>query len=122
MIGYRFMGKAHSNAWRQAPHFFPLKAEVEMSTICGRDPKSVRRSLMTSPVFAPNEAVLRDKLAGQDVDALRARGRIIGTAPQIAGQLHALSVAGLDRVMLRWENLDDPEGLRALGAALLPLL
>ena len=37
MIGYRFMGKAHSNAWRQAPHFFPLKANIEMSTICGRD-------------------------------------------------------------------------------------
>jgi hypothetical protein len=33
MIGYRFMGKAHSNAWRQAPHFFPLKANVELSTI-----------------------------------------------------------------------------------------
>ena len=41
MIGYRFMGKAHSNAWRQAPHFFPLKADVEMSTICGRDPKAL---------------------------------------------------------------------------------
>jgi predicted dehydrogenase len=41
MIGYRFMGKAHSNAWRQAPHFFPLKAGIEMHTICGRDPKSL---------------------------------------------------------------------------------
>ena len=37
MIGYGFMGKAHSNAWRQAPHFFPLKAKIEMHTICGRD-------------------------------------------------------------------------------------
>jgi predicted dehydrogenase len=37
MVGYGFMGKAHSNAWRQAPHFFPLKAKVEMNTICGRD-------------------------------------------------------------------------------------
>ena len=37
MIGYGFMGKAHSNAWRQAPHFFPLKAKVEMHTISGRD-------------------------------------------------------------------------------------
>jgi len=37
MIGYGFMGKAHSNAWRQVPHFFPLKAKVEMHTICGRD-------------------------------------------------------------------------------------
>lgn len=41
MIGYRFMGKAHSNAWRQAPHFFPLKANVEMHTICGRNPEGV---------------------------------------------------------------------------------
>jgi predicted dehydrogenase len=41
MIGYRFMGKAHSNAWRQAPHFFPLKANVELSMICGRDPEAV---------------------------------------------------------------------------------
>jgi predicted dehydrogenase len=42
MIGYRFMGKAHSNAWRQAPHFFPLKANVEMHTICGRDADGVK--------------------------------------------------------------------------------
>ncbi len=41
MIGYRFMGKAHSNAWRQAPRFFPLKANLELSTICGRDPAGV---------------------------------------------------------------------------------
>lgn len=37
MIGYRFMGKAHSNAWRQAGHFFPLPAQIQMHTICGRD-------------------------------------------------------------------------------------
>ena len=42
MVGYRFMGKAHSNAWRQAPKFFPLKAHVEMHTICGRDPAAVQ--------------------------------------------------------------------------------
>lgn len=37
MIGYGFMGKAHSNAWRQVAHFFPLAARPEMHTICGRD-------------------------------------------------------------------------------------
>jgi predicted dehydrogenase len=37
MVGYGFMGKAHSNAWRQAPHFFPLKARPELHTICGRN-------------------------------------------------------------------------------------
>jgi predicted dehydrogenase len=36
LIGYRFMGRAHSNAWRQAPRFFNLKANVELHTICGR--------------------------------------------------------------------------------------
>jgi predicted dehydrogenase len=41
MIGYRFMGKAHSNGWRQASRFFPLKADVQMHTICGRDPKAL---------------------------------------------------------------------------------
>jgi predicted dehydrogenase len=35
------MGKAHSNAWRQAPHFFPLKTGLEMHTICGRDPAAL---------------------------------------------------------------------------------
>ncbi|MGN6641453.1 MAG: Gfo/Idh/MocA family protein [Verrucomicrobiota bacterium] len=42
MVGYRFMGKAHSNAWRQAPKFFPLKAHVEMHTICGRNATGVQ--------------------------------------------------------------------------------
>jgi len=42
LIGYRFMGKAHSNAWRQAPRFFPLKANVELHTICGRNTSGVQ--------------------------------------------------------------------------------
>ena len=42
MVGYRFMGRAHSNAWRQAPRFFPLKAHVEMHTICGRNATAVQ--------------------------------------------------------------------------------
>jgi len=41
MIGYAFMGKAHSNAWRQAPKFFKTPAEVELHTICGRSAKNV---------------------------------------------------------------------------------
>ncbi|MEI6797121.1 MAG: Gfo/Idh/MocA family oxidoreductase, partial [Methanomassiliicoccales archaeon] len=37
LIGYKFMGKAHSNAWRQAPRFFDLKAKPRMKVIVGRD-------------------------------------------------------------------------------------
>jgi predicted dehydrogenase len=42
LIGYRFMGRAHSNAWRQAPRFFNLKANVELHTICGRNSTGVQ--------------------------------------------------------------------------------
>jgi predicted dehydrogenase len=42
LIGYRFMGKAHSNAWRQAPRFFNLKANIELHTICGRNAAGVQ--------------------------------------------------------------------------------
>jgi len=44
MIGYNFMGKAHSNAWRQAPRFFDLPADIEMKTVCGRSAESVERA------------------------------------------------------------------------------
>ena len=41
LIGYKFMGKAHSNAFRQAPVFFPLKAKPVMRAICGRNKAAV---------------------------------------------------------------------------------
>jgi predicted dehydrogenase len=37
LIGHRFMGKAHSNAYRQLRHFFPGKLEPRMKVICGRE-------------------------------------------------------------------------------------
>ncbi len=37
LIGYKFMGKAHSNAYRQVRRFFPGKIEPVMKVICGRD-------------------------------------------------------------------------------------
>jgi predicted dehydrogenase len=44
LIGYKFMGKTHSNAWRQAPHFFDLPAGVRMKTICGRNRAAVKKA------------------------------------------------------------------------------
>jgi predicted dehydrogenase len=46
LIGYQFMGKAHSNAWRQAPRFFDLPADVQMKTICGRNRAAVKRAAL----------------------------------------------------------------------------
>ena len=44
LIGYRFMGKAHSNAWRQAPRFFDLPADLRLKTICGRNQAAVSKA------------------------------------------------------------------------------
>ncbi len=37
MIGYAFMGAAHSQAWRTAPAFFDLPLHPRLRAICGRD-------------------------------------------------------------------------------------
>jgi len=38
LIGYNFMGRAHSNAYRQVPFFFPdAKAQPVMQVLCGRN-------------------------------------------------------------------------------------
>ncbi|ALS29570.1 Gfo/Idh/MocA family oxidoreductase [Paenibacillus cisolokensis] len=41
MVGYKFMGKAHSNAYRALPMFFPDAPKPEMKAVCGRDPQGV---------------------------------------------------------------------------------
>src|SRR5215216_3904547 len=44
MIGYQFMGKAHSNAWRQVSRFFDAPYEPVMKVICGRDEAAVEQA------------------------------------------------------------------------------
>jgi predicted dehydrogenase len=41
LIGYQFMGRAHSNAWRQVDKFFDIPAPV-LHTICGRNGPAVK--------------------------------------------------------------------------------
>src|ERR1035438_1269794 len=42
MVGYAFMGAAHSQAWRTAPHVFDLPLQPSMAVLCGRDAAAVR--------------------------------------------------------------------------------
>jgi len=37
LVGHKFMGRAHSNAYSQAPRFFQLPLEPVMHTVVGRD-------------------------------------------------------------------------------------
>lgn len=44
LIGYKFMGKAHSNGYARIPMFFNPSMKVCMKAICGRDESWVRES------------------------------------------------------------------------------
>jgi predicted dehydrogenase len=41
MVGYAFMGRAHSQAWRTVGRFFDLPFTPRMAAICGRDAAAV---------------------------------------------------------------------------------
>lgn len=41
LIGYKFMGRAHSNAFRQVNHFFDADAWIVPKALCGRNENSV---------------------------------------------------------------------------------
>jgi F420-dependent oxidoreductase-like protein len=88
----------------------------------GRPPEEVRRTLMTRAVFGRTAADVERKLAGRQADELRARGIIVGTAPEVTGQLRRLDEAGVQRVMLQWLETDDIDGLEALAQSVLPEL
>ncbi len=42
MVGYAFMGAAHSQAWRTAPRFFDLPLRPRMTAVAGRDEARVK--------------------------------------------------------------------------------
>ncbi|MGG1880315.1 Gfo/Idh/MocA family oxidoreductase [Paenibacillus cisolokensis] len=69
MIGYKFMGKAHSNAYRSVPMFFPDALKPEMVAICGRNEAAVQEA---ATQLGWNESVTDWKalIARDDIDLI----------------------------------------------------
>src|SRR5689334_13692221 len=44
LVGYKFMGRAHSNAYRQVAHFFDVDPTPRMVAVCGRDEADVKEA------------------------------------------------------------------------------
>jgi predicted dehydrogenase len=42
IVGYKFMGKAHSNAWKKAPLFFDMDVQPVLKVACGRHQDSLK--------------------------------------------------------------------------------
>ncbi len=70
MIGYSFMGKAHSNGFRQVPAFFPeLDVNPILKVICGRDRDAVQRAAQTYG-WEESETDWKKVIARDDIDVI----------------------------------------------------
>jgi predicted dehydrogenase len=69
MIGYAFMGKAHSQAWRNAPRFFDLPLRPSLAVLCGRSSGPLRDAAAAYG-FADTETDWQRLIARDDVDVI----------------------------------------------------
>ena len=67
MIGYGFMGAAHSQGWRTAPRVFGLPAEVEMAVVVGRNAEAVAKAA-SQWGWAESATDWREVIARDDID------------------------------------------------------
>lgn len=69
MIGYGFMGAAHSQGWRTAPRFFDLPAAPVMQVVVGRDPQAVADAAERWG-WAESATDWREVVARDDIDVV----------------------------------------------------
>ena len=67
LIGYAFMGAAHSQAWRTAPHFFDLPLRPELTVLAGRNQAAVTEAAAKLG-WSSTETDWRRVLERDDVD------------------------------------------------------
>ncbi len=69
MIGYGFMGKAHSNAYRQVGQFFPSRFQPVLQVLCGRD-EAKAKAFAQAWGYKHVVTDWREVIARDDVDAV----------------------------------------------------
>ncbi|WP_166980458.1 Gfo/Idh/MocA family protein [Paramicrobacterium fandaimingii] len=69
MVGYAFMGAAHSHAWRTAPRFFDLPLKPELTAICGRNREAATEAAARMG-WDSVETDWRELIARDDIDLI----------------------------------------------------
>lgn len=69
VIGYSFMGRAHSNAWRNVAAFYPDVPRVRLETLVGRDGTRVQRAA-DELGWAGSATDWREVLERDDIDII----------------------------------------------------
>lgn len=102
----------------------------EAASAAGRNPASIRRSIMIPFVVGRSAAAVQERidahrrtfpnLLPHDIEPWRAAGFIGGSPADVADQIAAFVDAGADRFMLQQNDLDDIESLELMAADVLP--
>jgi len=119
MVGYAFMGAAHSQAWRNAHRFFDLPAVPELAVLCGRDRSAVaaaaERFGWQETATDWREVVARDDIDVVDVSSPGDTHRDIAIAALAAGK-HVLCEKPLANTLGEAEEMTArAEDARRLG-------
>ncbi len=111
MIGYGFMGRAHSNAYRRVNNFFPLEHQVVLKAACARDAAKVKAFADTWG-YESTETDWRKLLARKDIDAVDI------CTPNNSHAEIALAAAAAGKMILCEKPLamNGPEGLKMVEA------
>src|ERR1700694_250876 len=126
---------AEWNLSRLDPEMFRQRREL-LEQLCrdiGRDPATIKRSIMTTYVIGRNQDELRKRAAllsellpnlrGKNPDEVLATVRpsaFVGTPDEIAGQMREHAKLGVDLFMLQHFLLDDSDALELLAKEVIP--
>lgn len=88
----------------------------------GRDPKRVKRTVMTRGLVAATQDDLMRKASEDDIERIRSRDAVIGTPDEVVEILGQKAEIGVQGVMLQWLNPDDISGLEVIAAQVIPQL
>jgi predicted dehydrogenase len=69
VVGYGFMGRAHSNAFLQAPHFFDIPYQPVLKAVCARNPDRLK-SFAATWGYESIETNWRNLIDRNDIDLI----------------------------------------------------
>jgi len=111
LIGYGFMGRAHSNAFRKVSNFFDLEYQPVLKAICGREEAKVK-AFAGKWGYESHETDWRKLLAREDIDLVDI------ACPNNMHKEIAIAAAKAGKMILCEKPLamDGPEGLKMVEA------
>ncbi len=111
LVGYGFMGRAHSNAFRKVSNFFDLQYEPVLKAVCGRDQTKLK-AFAGKWGYQSSETDWRKLVAREDIDLIDI------ACPNDMHKDIALAAARAGKMILCEKPLamNGPEGLKMVQA------